>query len=72
MTQVEALKVIRGQVPSPFEWPDGCRFRTRCDYEFAKCAELPGLFPVPPQESRCWLCENGRRDSRSPVAGAAS
>ena len=60
-----ALKAIRGTVPSPLEWPAGCRFAPRCDYTFDKCVTHdPPLLPVPPQESACWLCENGRRVSR--------
>ncbi|MBA2359960.1 MAG: ABC transporter ATP-binding protein [Actinobacteria bacterium] len=56
------LKAIRGVVPSPLEWPVGCRFAPRCDYAFDRCiTEDPPLLPVPPQESACWLCESGRR-----------
>jgi len=61
MTQSEPLKVIRGRVPSPLEWPTGCRFRPRCDYAFERCAEDPPLFPAGPQRSACWLCESGPR-----------
>ena len=62
MTQAEPLRVIRGTVPSPLDWPQGCRFEPRCDYAFAKCVEEhPPLFPVDAQESACWLCEHGRR-----------
>jgi oligopeptide/dipeptide ABC transporter ATP-binding protein len=61
MTQAEPLRVIRGSVPSPLDWPEGCRFRPRCDYAFEKCLELPPLLRVDPQESACWLCEHGRR-----------
>jgi oligopeptide/dipeptide ABC transporter ATP-binding protein len=61
MTQAEPLRVIRGTVPSPRDWPEGCRFRPRCDYAYEKCVELPPLLPVDPQESACWLCEQGRR-----------
>jgi oligopeptide/dipeptide ABC transporter ATP-binding protein len=62
MTQAEPLRVITGNVPSPLEWPQGCRFEPRCDYAFAKCREEhPPLFPVDRQLSACWLCENGRR-----------
>jgi len=62
MTQAEKLRVIRGTVPSPLDWPPGCRFEPRCDYAFAKCAEEhPPLFTVDKQESACWLCEHGRR-----------
>ena len=46
--------------------PEACRFAPRCDYVFAKCiAEDPPLLPVSPQESACWLCENGRRVPRA-------
>ena len=67
MTQAEPLRVIRGSVPSPRDWPEGCRFRPRCDYAFEKCSELPPLLPVPPQESACWLCERGRRATAVPT-----
>ena len=67
MTQAEPLRVIRGSVPSPRHWPEGCRFRPRCDYAFAKCVALPPLLPVAPQESACWLCEDGRRVATAPA-----
>jgi oligopeptide/dipeptide ABC transporter ATP-binding protein len=66
MRYSQPLKAIRGVVPSPLEWPQACRFAPRCDYVFAKCLDVdPPLLPVPPQESACWLCENGRRVSRT-------
>ena len=69
MRHTTPLKAIRGVVPSPLEWPDHCRFAARCDYVFAKCVEHdPPLLPVPPQESACWLCENGRRVPRTTEA----
>jgi ABC-type dipeptide/oligopeptide/nickel transport system ATPase component len=59
--------VIRGTVPSPLNWPQGCRFEPRCDYAFDKCVtEHPPLFPVDRQESACWLCEHGRRVPDAP------
>jgi oligopeptide/dipeptide ABC transporter ATP-binding protein len=62
MTQAEPLRVIRGTVPSPLDWPKGCRFEPRCDYAFDKCVEEhPPLFEVDRQQSACWLCEHGRR-----------
>ena len=67
MTQAEPLRVIRGSVPSPRDWPEGCRFRPRCDYAFEECIELPPLLPVLPQESACWLCEAGRRATSAPT-----
>ena len=66
MRYSQPLKAIRGVVPSPLEWPPACRFAPRCDYVFAKCLEEdPPLLPVPPQESACWLCEDGRRVPRT-------
>ncbi len=66
MRYSKPLRAIRGVVPSPLEWPQACRFAPRCDYAFAKCVEVdPPLLPVPPQESACWLCENGRRVPRT-------
>jgi oligopeptide/dipeptide ABC transporter ATP-binding protein len=59
--------VIRGNVPSPLNWPEGCRFRPRCDYAFDKCVEQPPLLSVGSQESACWLCQNGPREAVSPV-----
>ena len=37
------LFAIGGSVPSPRDWPDGCRFRTRCDRATAVCATRPTL-----------------------------
>jgi oligopeptide/dipeptide ABC transporter ATP-binding protein len=62
MTQAEPLRVIRGTVPSPLDWPLGCRFAPRCDYAFERCAtELPPLLDAGGQRSACWLCEDGPR-----------
>ena len=51
----QPLPVIRGSVPSPFDWPAGCRFAPRCDYVFDRCAQEPGLMLVETGLSRCWL-----------------
>ena len=62
MRYTQPLEAIRGMVPSPHDWPDGCRFAPRCDYAFDRCrTDDPRLLPVPPQESACWLCTEGRR-----------
>jgi oligopeptide/dipeptide ABC transporter ATP-binding protein len=62
MRYSQPLKAIRGMVPSPLEWPAGCRFAPRCDYTFDRCiGEDPPLMTVEQQESACWLCESGRR-----------
>jgi oligopeptide/dipeptide ABC transporter ATP-binding protein len=67
MRYSQPLEAIKGMVPSPLDWPPGCRFAPRCEYAFDRCVtEDPPLLAVPPQESACWLCESGRR-----VPGAA-
>ena len=38
---------IPGSVPAPSEWPEGCRFQTRCPLAEPACAALP-----PPADSR--------------------
>ena len=41
------LKIIEGMVPSLYELPSGCRFRTRCPYVMDICAiETPPLIEV--------------------------
>lgn len=38
------LPTIEGQVPSPLEFPPGCRFATRCPHAIALCTQVvPGL-----------------------------
>jgi peptide/nickel transport system ATP-binding protein len=39
----ERLPEIPGVVPSPAEWPEGCRFSTRCERRFEPCdGQVPG------------------------------
>ncbi len=68
MTQLEPLRVIRGAVPSPLDWPEGCRFAPRCDYAFERCSEQPPLFAFQGCQSACWLCEGGLRGPAEPKA----
>jgi oligopeptide/dipeptide ABC transporter ATP-binding protein len=70
MRQSEPLKVIQGVVPNPQSWPPGCRFASRCDYRFDRCVgEDPPLIRVDSQQSACWLCEKGARQTVGTVAG---
>lgn len=44
MERGSRLQTIDGMVPSAFEFPTGCRFRTRCPYARPRCAhEVPTL-----------------------------
>ncbi|UQZ90168.1 peptide ABC transporter ATP-binding protein [Deltaproteobacteria bacterium Smac51] len=56
---VERLPVIPGIVPSPLNFPQGCRFHNRCPECFDKCVqEAPPLFRVEETHKvRCWLYE---------------
>ena len=54
------LTTIEGQPPDPHAWPEGCRFRARCPFAIARCAEHPALLPVAPgRAARCWLTQQG-------------
>jgi oligopeptide/dipeptide ABC transporter ATP-binding protein len=61
MSRTDKLRVIRGTVPSPLDWPEGCRFSPRCDYVFDRCNKQPALFAFDGRQSACWLCEQGKR-----------
>ncbi|RJE79103.1 ABC transporter ATP-binding protein [Paracoccus sp. JM45] len=39
----QELFAIPGNVPSPSDWPTGCRFKTRCDRVTAQCNNRPVL-----------------------------
>ncbi len=39
----QELFAIPGNVPSPKNWPEGCRFKTRCDRATARCDTRPVL-----------------------------
>lgn len=51
------LKSISGQVPTPDQYPVGCRFADRCSKVMDICREVaPPLFELENQTScRCWL-----------------
>ncbi len=58
----EPLREIPGAVPSPGDWPSGCRFRGRCDRVFAPCPTEPPVVPLGPgHTARCHAVASGGR-----------
>lgn len=58
----EKLKVIPGSVPSPLDYPLGCRFRDRCIHAFDRCKEkMPPLVdvltPGEGHQAACFIAE---------------
>ncbi|MFB4165548.1 ABC transporter ATP-binding protein [Alteribacillus sp. JSM 102045] len=53
----EKLSVIQGNVPSPDNMPEGCRFAPRCPFASKICEErLPSLLKTDSgSEVRCWI-----------------
>jgi len=73
------LYVIPGMVPSPQNFPSGCRFRDRCDYATAECASLPPnkKLSEPNHRSLCWYAREVREGTKEetgpyPDGGAES
>ena len=61
------LSQIQGQPPSLLAPPEGCHFRPRCPYEFAKCLQTPELkarSETPGHLDRCWLEPDRKRTLR--------
>jgi len=65
MASVPTLRVdkkpefIKGQPPSLFNPPEGCRFAERCHKRFERCDEEPPLFQQGDDTVKCWLYEKG-------------
>ena len=63
----QRLQQIPGVVPSPTDWPAGCRFAERCKYRWEKGIEtMPPLLEVVPgrgeeRAARCWLVQEPAR-----------
>ena len=50
----ERLHEIRGVVPRPHDWPEGCRFSTRCERVIERCrTQVPGITEVSPTQRVC-------------------
>ncbi len=55
----QRLQTIEGNVPSPTNFPTGCRFRTRCPMAAEKCVEEPPLAEIEPGHwSACWFAKD--------------
>jgi oligopeptide/dipeptide ABC transporter ATP-binding protein len=54
----ERLEAIPGSVPSPHDWPSGCRFHPRCTVVLDRCLrDSPSLMRAPATRAACWLVE---------------
>lgn len=63
------LHAIEGQVPSPLDYPQGCRFRERCRYAFDRCRnEHPSLYASGQRHARCFLRDPDAPASRGRVS----
>jgi peptide/nickel transport system ATP-binding protein len=62
-----------GSPPSAVAPPSGCRFRLRCPYAMAICADQkpPAFLAGDGHLSACWLLEEGHKSSAAPGQGIA-
>jgi peptide/nickel transport system ATP-binding protein len=58
--KVERLNAIPGYVPHPSQFPEGCRFSSRCRKVMDICSrEMPELMEINEgHKVRCWLYNN--------------
>lgn len=49
------LDFISGQPPSLIDLPTGCRFASRCPFNFEKCVEDPPMVEREGRKVKCWL-----------------
>jgi oligopeptide/dipeptide ABC transporter ATP-binding protein len=60
----DRLNPIEGMPPDLVAPPEGCRFRPRCPYAFAKCIETPPRVHLGGEHvSACWLAVEGAREA---------
>ncbi len=65
--------VLKGDVPSPINPPEGCRFHTRCPYVIPACKEIvPALVEIKPNQfAACIRISPEQPDIDQVPAGAA-
>jgi oligopeptide/dipeptide ABC transporter ATP-binding protein len=64
----ERLRVIKGTVPNPARFPQGCRFHPRCPIAIPQCLTEPPLEEIEPGRwSRCWRAREIAAGQVSPV-----
>jgi peptide/nickel transport system ATP-binding protein/oligopeptide transport system ATP-binding protein len=56
----DELQIIEGTVPSPYDYPEGCRFAERCPFARSVCSEKqPDLIQYDEESKvRCWKYTN--------------
>lgn len=55
----DELQTIEGTVPSPYDYPEGCRFAERCPFAKELCTQQqPNLIDYEDSKVRCWKYTN--------------
>jgi peptide/nickel transport system ATP-binding protein len=70
----QPLHSISGTMPSPFGLPSGCRFRERCEWGDARCAEPPPFALVNAPRAHvaaCWYAQAAADGGMSTLEDAA-
>lgn len=67
--ETETLETIEGNIPSPYEMPNGCAFASRCENARDICHQkAPGFTHICDDHSvRCWMYEENWIDTGSNI-----
>src|SRR3546814_5361157 len=66
---VDRLQTIEGLVPSPGEWPEGCRFHPRCPHAGPSCTRgIPPLAEFAPNHRAACIRYRADHRAASPAA----
>ncbi len=69
----DRLRVIRGSVPNPARFPEGCRFHPRCPVALQQCLEDPPIESFDEDRlSRCWRAHEIAAGTLDPVHDEAA